>query len=203
MKSTVVYVVIDFECFQPNLWQSIGILLYNADTHCLIREFHTACERVCPRLSTTTQDFWQKHPRAFLWNCAAGKGKVARVEEVRICTFIKEAKAEFPRFFLIGDNPEYDVGLLNTILARNGHTVISRRNANLYFQSICTWSSKRVLDRLGIPILDQELLHLPPMQGETNLAHTPLYDCRKVLNAYLCLLATISAVRYGCPQQTG
>jgi hypothetical protein len=202
MKHSSVYLVIDFECFQPNLWQSVGILLYDADNHCLVREFHTACERGGTKMSTATRDFWRQHPCAFLWNCSAGKTKLARSEEIRICAFIEQAKADYPNFFLISDNPEYDVGMLNNILERNGHALMSRRNSRTYFQSICTWSSKRILDLLGIPIWEQDLLQLPPMPVDTDLAHTPLYDCRRVLNTYLCLLSTIAMVRSQNAQET-
>ena len=65
------YVVIDFECMQPNEWQSVGIVLYEGNT--IRRQFHTACERNYDTMTVSTKEFWNKNKKAFAYNLYFGK----------------------------------------------------------------------------------------------------------------------------------
>lgn len=191
------YVVIDFECLQPNEWQSVGIVLYEqTDTGgTVLRQFHTACDRGYASMTPSTRGFWQKNRAAFLYNFNQGKNKHVFNEEVEICNFICSLKRSYPRFHLISDAPEYDIGLMNGILGRHGYQSMSHRSRKLYFQTICTWSSKKTLDMLGIAIAPSDIVGMQTMSLNGLLPHTPIYDCMRILNDYLCTIATIKVAR--------
>lgn len=190
MKSSVVYMVIDFECFQTNKWQSVGIILYEQSSSGgrLIRKLHVSCDRGHTTTSST-KAFWDRNQDAFDYNYNHGKHQDVLEAESIICEFIDLAKKEFPTFFLIGDTPEYDIGLMNNILARHGHQSMSHRNTEVYLQSICTWSTKQILTKLGIRIKRKDWVDLKSLSVHL-LPHTPLLDCYRILNEYLCILDT-------------
>ena len=181
------YLVIDFECLHPGVWQSVGIVLFQQQGRqfSLVDQFQTACARVA---SPHTNQFWATHPVAYAVNCAQGLNKVAAVEEVQICQFIARVKQQYPAFFLVSDAPEHDIALINTILTTHGYDTMSHRSATVYFQTICTWSMKRVLDLLGIILVVEDRLGL--VSG-FQVPHTPLYDCYRLFNVYLCILQAI------------
>ena len=181
------FLVFDFECFEPGTWQSVGIVLFEYDgrTASVVEQLHTACSR---SMSPRPSQFWTKHPVAYAVNCAQGLNKVAAVEEVQICQFIARVKQQYPAFFLVSDAPEHDIALINTILTTHGYDTMSHRSATVYFQTICTWSMKRVLDLLGIILVVEDRLGL--VSG-FQVPHTPLYDCYRLFNVYLCILQAI------------
>jgi hypothetical protein len=192
------YLVIDFECIQPNEWQSVGIVLYerSKDGHSgtILRQFNTACDRVCTSMIPSTREFWRKHYNAFLYNVEEGKTRQVATEEAAICRFITTVKADYPNFYLLSDAPEYDIGLMNDILMRNGCPIMSHRSEKIYFQSICTWSSKKTLDMLGVTIKATDVVGLGQLSASGMLAHTPIFDCMRILNEYFCLLDTIQTI---------
>jgi hypothetical protein len=182
--------VIDFECFQPNSWQSVGVILYKMTPvgGSLLRKLHVSCDRGSQTTPATTA-FWNRNPAAFDYNYNHGKNRDVSAAESTICAFIDLAKKEFPTFYLIGDTPEYDIGLMNGILARHGHQSMSHRNTNVYYQSICTWSTKQILAKMGVCIKRRDLIGIDSL-GCDLLPHTPIMDCFRTLNEYLCILET-------------
>lgn len=192
-----IYLVIDFECFQPNIWQSIGIVLYDRPNDRsrgkVIRYLHLSCDREHTPMTPSTKRFWQKHEEAFMYNYNHGKGKCPLEQEKRICEFISEVKRTYPNFYLISDAPEYDVGIMNSILLRHGYDTMSHRNKTTYFQSICTWSTKKTLDLLAIPIIERRIV-----KHNDGLMHTPISDCLHILNQYFCILETIHINKGQC-----
>jgi len=189
------YMVIDFECFQPNVWQSVGIILYshtggNGGGH-LVKSFHTACDRGTHTRPSSTAEFWKRHPEAFVYNVEQGAGRETQAEEIRICQFIDSVKREFPLFYLISDVPEYDIGLMDDILLRNGSERMSHRNDHTYLRSVCTWSSRRMLKLLGVSVAHHVLV-VPPTSTPL---HTPIVDCCRILNEYLCTLRAVGRQR--------
>ena len=181
------FLVFDFECFEPGTWQSVGIVLFEYDgrTASVVEQLHTACSR---SMSPRTSQFWTKHPVAFKYNIAQGRNKQAAVEEQKICEFIRRCKQTHPTFYLVSDVPENDVAIMDRILATHGYAPMTHRSNTLYLQTICTWSTKRALDMLGIQITHDDLIGLGTL---TLVPHTPVYDCYRILNMYLCTLRTI------------
>jgi hypothetical protein len=180
-----IFVVIDFECLEPSVWQSIGIVVYNRQQKMVLDSFTTACHRH-PCMTPSMYKFWDKHSEAYEFNVKLGKNKNVYVEELNICTFINSLKTKYPNFYLLSDTPEFDVSMINDILIRHDHPVMSYRNERTYFQSICTWSSKRMLQKLGINI-DYSMVHV---SSELQLPHTPESDCFRILNDYMNILTT-------------
>lgn len=183
------YMTIDFECFQPDTWQSVGIVVIR-NNKC-IDYIELACERDIDTIPNKTMQFWNRHKKAFNYNIEQGVGYSYQEQEIKICNFIENWKKMVPNFYMVVDNPEYDIRLLNDILVRNGHDVISKRSPSVYFQSICTWSSKRMLNLLGISLhayKDKNIIENIPKQS---IRHTPLADCIRIMNLYLHMMHII------------
>jgi hypothetical protein len=182
------FLVMDFECLHPGVWQSVGIVLFQQQGRhfVLIDQFQTACARPP---SPRTRQFWTQHPVAYAVNRAQGLHKSAAIEEVQICQFITRIKQQYPSFFLVSDAPEHDVALMNTILTTHGYDTMSHRSDTVYFQTLCTWSMKRVLDLLGLDVVVEDRLRL---ESPVLVPHTPLYDCYRLFNVYVCLMHTIA-----------
>jgi hypothetical protein len=191
------YLVIDFECMQPNEWQSVGIVLYESNSNGgkIIRQYHTACDRGYDSMTSSTRQFWNKNHSAFMYNFDHGTNKLVKTEEAAICSFIVQLKRDYPNFHLISDAPEYDIALMNGILVRHGYPIMSHRTRKIYFQTICTWSSKKTLDMLGIPIESTDIVGLETLIAGGLLPHTPVFDCMRILNEYLCVQNTISSYK--------
>ena len=189
------YLIVDFECTEPNQWQSVGIVLYErrGTRGRIVRTLHVACDRGDLLPSSASQAFWTRNRAAFDYNVKMGKGRSIETAETEICAFVSEIKGSFPHFFLLSDNPEYDVALLNSILTRHDLPVMSHRSETIYHQAICTWTSRRTLGLLGIKHQTTDLVGLGRYQAQGILAHTPLFDCMKILNDYLCTLDMVTA----------
>ena len=181
------FLVIDFECFRPGEWQSVGAVLVRRGR--VVEVFHAACHRADPAAETSVGAFWASHAEAWRYNRAAGLNRGPHSEEIRICEFIQNTKARYPNFHLVSDCPEYDIGIMNTILTRHWYAVMSHRNDRTYFQTVCTWSSRRVLQQLGIPI--QANLSIECPRAYPALKHTPVFDCIRTINEYLSILHTL------------
>ena len=182
------FVSIDFECFNPNIWQSMGVVIY--DKSGIKETFSSHCERE-PPYTKETRSFWKKHHDAYVYNHTLGKGRDVRDEEKRICLFIQQIKRKYTRCYMLSDNPEFDISLLNDILTRNGYTIISHRSSKVYLQTICTWTSRLILKMLGVRQLKMDIIKY---DGH-DIHHTPIHDCKRILNDYLCTLRTINDYR--------
>ena len=178
------FVTLDFECFEPQEWQSMAIMV-SRGPH-VVDVLRASCDRAEPT-HTQTRAFWSRHPKAFQHNLGEGKGRDRVSEEQRICQYVTSLRARYPRFYLLSDNPEFDIALLNSILRRASLPPISSRSDGLYLQTICTWSSRLVLRMLGVPVPRENRV----APAATRLAHTPEFDCRRILNDYLCTLDAI------------
>lgn len=188
------YLVIDFECMQPHQWQSVGVILYRMDTSgygTLVRKFHTACNRNVEKMHGATKKFWKRNKLAFAYNINIGAMRDPCVEEKRLCRFIEDVKKDFPRFFLISDNPSYDIGMMNALLLRHGFETMSNRAPGIYLQPICVWTFKRTLACLGMRTSMTDKVEIKK-KTDIIVAHTPIYDCLCILNEYLCLLETMN-----------
>ena len=197
------YVIVDFECTEPNQWQSVGIVLYERRGTCgrIVRKLHVACDRGDTVSSSTSRVFWSRNKAAFDYNVRMGKGRSIEAAETDICAFVVDLKRAFPHFYLLSDNPEYDVALLNSILTRHDLSVMSHRSETIYHQAICTWSSRRTLGLLGLKHQTTDMVGLCRYHERGMLAHTPLFDCMKILNDYLCTIDSIAqhTVPRRCP----
>jgi hypothetical protein len=185
------YVIIDFECFQPHTWQSLGILVITGGEYS--HSLEVSCDRSDQRVPAHTRRFWNKYDEAYNYNYNNGKEHNWYDQEVVICDFIRELKKDTPNFYLLSDSPAYDVSLLDDILLRNDHTPVSQRTPYMYRQSICTWSSKRMLEMLRISI-DHSAVYLTNLPGHS-IRHTPIADCMHIYNNYMRTLQAVDAGR--------
>ena len=189
------YVVIDFECIRPNEWQSVGIIVYE-QRGCsgrIIRQISCACDRGTDMLDTSTSlsEFWRQNQDALEYNRKMGHGISVLDAEVRICKFVEKIKRDFPHFYLVSDNPEYDIGIMNQILIRHGLSVMSQRTSTIYHQSICTWSTRRALEQAGIRCPWHDHVGIKNAMAHGQMPHTPVFDCMRILNGYLNALSSI------------
>jgi hypothetical protein len=181
-----IFVVIDFECLEPSVWQSMAVVVYNRQQNVILDTFSTACERD-PCMTRSMHKFWEKHKEAYEFNVNYGQKKNSFQEETRICQFITHLKLKYPNFYLLSDTPEFDISMINDILIRHDYPVMSYRNERTYFQCICTWSSKRILHKLGLVIDATDIIRV----DQIHVPHTPKADCIRILNDYLNVLSTI------------
>jgi hypothetical protein len=186
MDPGATYITIDFECFQPNVWQSVGLIVVR-NGEC-IDQLEVACERGLRTIPCETVRFWKKHQAAFDYNERLGAGQNAETQELKICKFIKKWKRVTPNFYMIVDTPEYDISILNEILVRNAYDVVSKRSEQLYLQSICTWSSRRILNMMRLSIENNEFINI----HNNNIRHTPVTDCIRILNEYFNILECLT-----------
>ena len=71
---------LDFECFQLNIWQSVGIVLYEIKEGVgnIIRSVHISCDRGgLENMSRNMRRFWMKHLKAYEINYNNGHCKSA------------------------------------------------------------------------------------------------------------------------------
>ena len=184
-----VHLVFDFEYFQQSEWQSIGIVVFEQGGDGRVRaidQFHTSCERDPHTMSPRIKSFWAKHRKALEYNLAQGRGKTPHEEEQNICAFIDALKTTTPNFYLISDTPENDVAMMNNILHRHGSPPMSHRSSNMYFQTVCVWSSKRILKLLGVHVPRVNVVDFD--DAVVRYRHTPIYDCFRIMNAYMCVM---------------
>mmetsp|Transcript_20776 Transcript_20776/g.29273 ORF Transcript_20776/g.29273 Transcript_20776/m.29273 type:complete len:238 (+) Transcript_20776:300-1013(+) len=142
-----------------------------------------------------TSDFWKAYPVAYQFNCDLIRESVRRFStskhvEEHICKFVESLRELYPRFWLISDNPSFDIRIIDNILHRHGNASINFRSASVFLQPICSWSFKRALQMawhrgVGKPDVSQHLSKLRPIDSEEETErlqrglagrHTPLYD---------------------------
>lgn len=193
-NDTATYVVVDFECLQPYVWQSLGIIV--VQNHACIQTLELSCDRG-DTVHDKTRVFWTTHADAFTYNVNNGKGHDVDTQERRICEFVAALKRDMPCFRLLSDTPAYDIALLDDILRRHGHEPMCDRGNGRYFQAICTWSSRKVLRLMGVNIVETCTWLTVPTH---TLPHTPVYDCIDIYNQYMNVLETMYTQRtYNMP----
>jgi hypothetical protein len=190
-----VYVAIDFEAIDTDIWWTFSAVVTNFPEGHKIEQFTIGVDRNKHEIQNTSiRDFWSKHSEAFAINKEIA-GKVSEeTAENNLVQYILDLKTRFQNFFLITDNPAFDVRLLDNILAKHGQKSMSIRNGE-YFQAIDTWSYRlATMQLLGFRSHELSRLHntlqrpVRPItcfvNDSNHRAHTPMYDASVLTSQY-------------------
>ena len=163
-----VYLSLDFE-IRGGAWWTCAVVLVEHPSQRILRTLTVGHDDDDQQIPDRRNDqFWKSHPLAYAQNLLIGRGETPRrgdAEKV-LCEFILRAKRDYPRFYAVSDNPVTDVGILDRILADNGHAPLSQRTENgLYLQCICIWSFRTSLF---------QVTHLRPGGPRKGTAHDPV-----------------------------
>ena len=197
-----VYLTIDFESTdKKGTWFSYAVILAEYPSGKILSMRQSGCNRPKTDYDEKTLKFWNKNLKAHNQMTATYKTNKVEHEELCLCKYISQILAEYPTVYLISDNPQYDIKLVDNILAKYDFDPISMRNDKLYFQCICTWSY-----RLGVKaILNQKRIdinalesNLPDVYRELNAyfgpRHTPQADCARILRDHFRLMDVIENI---------
>lgn len=184
-----IFVSIDFESHRPGDWVGFGCVIVTYPEGDVLDSLEVICDRSKEPWKAETLGFWHKHPTALDYLLKRGSGMDPLVAENQIVEYILYIKSTFPGFYLISDNPSFDVGMLNNILLRHGHSVVADRVNGLYHQTICTWSTRlayTMMSGVGTKHLDD---HYAKKLGNVHrnvhslihIRHTPVSDCAYII----------------------
>jgi len=141
------YVILDVDDFDgPDKWMAVCFLRVRYPSRQIldVREFYVDRTR-----DTITHHekrlFWQNHSAALQYNLEQGAGIQEAVAEKNLCQYVSELRAEIPHFFLVSDNPGYDVAVVDKILTKHGYPPLSQRSDGRYAQTLCAWSYRLAL----------------------------------------------------------
>lgn len=204
-----VYVAIDFETIDIDTWWTVSIVVTNFPEGQIIEQFTTGVDRSLHNIQDKSiKDFWADHKAAFEINTEiAGRCSEAFAEK-ELVNYITDLKRKYQSFFLITDNPAFDVRLLDNILAKYGKDAMSLRNGD-YFQAIDTWSYRlATMQILGFRSHELSRVHSTLqrpffrdvtsfVQNSGGLRHTPVFDACVLTSQYFQVKDIVASRRRG------
>ena len=117
-----IYMAVDFETIDTHIWWSAAFLICKYPSGNIVEEHLFFTDRKNHLIqSAEIACFWDKNPYPFEHNQYFGNNRDPVIEEKKICTFIENLKKRMPYFFLVSDNPTFDIHILDDILTRNGY----------------------------------------------------------------------------------
>ncbi len=205
------FVVLDVEAIDIGLWFSMAFVIAKYPSGVIVAMEEMFVDRNGYQIQNESiADFWKRKPKAFEYNMQRGLGVSEAVAEARVCSYIHELRRKTPHFFLVSDNPSFDVRILDGILIKHGNPPLSDRGFAMYAQVLDTWSYRMSLARIfntKSPMLFQhphvcKLLGIahstqnkPPIEEpNATLRHTPLHDCCEILATFFRCLDLASAI---------
>ena len=199
-----VYVAIDCERFSNEPWFALAMLVVDFKSGDVLG-YLDCCVPLDLSLPShpCRSKFWGEHQEALDHSCARAVGTTRASEEVRIASFVAALRTHCPDFYLISDNPVFDVGILNTVLANHDHPTVEFRSEEVPFrQTICTWSF-RLGRRRGDGKTSCRIHHLSTMLRSRTLTlkapgvrcavrlgppHSALYDCLHMIVGHFSVM---------------
>jgi hypothetical protein len=192
-----IFMTIDFESInRRGDWLAYAIMLVNYPTGDILDIRESACYRKIEDYDKNTLAFWQKHNIAHQQLLINGKDKSAKVEEQLLCDYISNIMQKFPKVYLISDNPQHDLRLIDNMLLKHDFDPISVRGSYLYFQAICSWSFQTGV----LTLLNKKKEHIDSFRAELNIhqtrrvddyfgpRHTPQSDCARIISSHFKIL---------------
>jgi hypothetical protein len=206
----MIYVSIDFESFSAGTWSTFGLLAVSYPEMDIVYHMEVGC--VEPQVDVVPVDissdgtdtgmvdtlttFWNLHAAAREYNKHLNKLKSLEEAEACIVAAITTVREMYPNFYLVCDNPSFDIKLLDGILQKyKCDPVCLRPPHRRFFQSVCVWSYRLAMVRAGI--------HVPTNTEISTYAvsflkfqrkyipfgpkHTPLFDCAHTIIAFQCM----------------
>ena len=144
------YVFLDVDDFDgPHKWMAICFLhaRYPSREILHVQEFYV--DRTRDIISNgEKREFWSRHSDALKYNLERGAGIPEAMAETNLCQYVNDLRTQTPHFFLVSDNPGFDVAVVDHILAKHGHPPLCQRPNGRYLQTLCAWSFRLVLTQL-------------------------------------------------------
>lgn len=156
--------------------------------------------------SSSEVGFWRENQEAYEKNCkiieeSSEVYRTTQNSENAISVFVETLKLTYHRFWMISDNPSFDIRILDNILTRQGKPLVNYRSKNVYLQPICSWSFRQALQlalKTHISRIDVKSkirsVSVPYVAGsphsdyvphlESMGKHTPLYDAVSTILEY-------------------
>lgn len=194
-----VFMSVDFECVDGDgTWIAFSAIVAEYPTGKQLDCITLACERQESEYAESTMAFWKKHPSQLKILKTLGDGHQAADQEVKICDFVAGVLEKHPSVFVLSDNPQLDIRLLDNMLVQNGKTCISDRK-DKYFQCLCTWSYRQ-----GVQAVLKK--KPPPIRTDRDVdayfgpRHTPQADCAQILSEHFRTLDLIKRNRCTTPK---
>jgi hypothetical protein len=190
-----VYVCIDFESANPDMWCSFGAVVASYPQGTILDTIEVRCSRTGEDFEHTST-FWKQHPKAHKHNTTNTLDPI--LAEKHIVSFIEQLNRKYFNFYLVSDNPSNDVRLLDNILIDHDMKGIAFR-PNGYRQSICTWSFRIGIQRsmklstqtVSTIIRDHVHRHKKtPLYTMMSAGerHTPLVDACHILQQHFIMM---------------
>ncbi len=202
------YVVVDIETIDINVWFSMAFVISRYPSGTIVAMEEMFVDRSGYSIQNqNVRDFWLLHEDAFQHNLHRGIGVSEYAAETHVCNYINELRRKTPHFFLISDNPSFDVRILDSILIKHGHAALSDRGPDLYAQVLDTWSYRLALARVfntkspklfqhpfvANLLADSQISRaveraVTVKRKQPSLRHTPQHDCCQILTCFFkCL----------------
>jgi len=212
------YVVVDIETIDTNVWLSMAFVISRYPSGTIVAMEEMFVDRTSHIIQNESiRSFWQLHDDAYQHNLQRGIGVSELVAEHRVCSYINELRRKTPHFFLVSDNPSFDVRILDGILTKHGHPSLSDRGPGLYAQVLDTWSYRlalarvfstkspklfqhpfvhRLFDTQNNPHSTERAIEHAAMskRKQTSVRHTPLHDCCQIMTCFFKCLDIASAL---------
>ncbi len=192
-----IVVSVDCEAYDEGVWWSFAFVVsWNVSSFQRI-EFYA--DRSGKEIkSETIAKFWNTHERAKTHNIINSSGLDANDQELEICAFVECLKTRHPDFYLVSDNISFDIGMLDSILWKHGHTQVSKRSDKMYRQPIDIWCVMFGISNatsLSIPHIRLQMkrsyseIYAAVTKGVMDCTHTSLFDACEVLALFLSISA--------------
>jgi hypothetical protein len=204
-----VYVAIDFEAIDTDKWWTCSVIVSNFPEGQIIEQFTIGVDRSEFKIQDDSiREFWLKHSDAFAVNTKIAGTRSEEVAEKELVKYVLNLKRKYHNFFLISDNPSFDVRLLDNILAIYGEKSMSLRLGGDYFQCIDTWSYRLSTQQL-LNFRSHELSRVHgtlqrPVRPVTRfveesggLRHTPTFDAMVLTSQYFKVKDVVASHRRG------
>jgi hypothetical protein len=198
MTDDRVYLVVDFETVSRHGdWLCFAAMVVSYPGGNIIEAITIGCERTDDEYDASTLAFWTRNQIAKDFIAKNIKMETKEDAESKVISFINGTLQKFPAAFVISDNPEFDICILNRILRSHGHDPISDRKhgQNKYYHSICTWSYQlAVCSWLGVTAHQLETGHAATANHRRRIddyfgpRHTPLADCARIIASHFHLI---------------
>lgn len=212
-KDEKLYFTVDFECVNiRGTWLSYGAVLSAYPSRRVISSIQATCHRSESEYDTHTLQFWKKHPEAHRSILVEASPNIAvNTLERHMCEYVRGVLNTYPNVFVVSDNPQFDIRILDNMLTQHGYPPVSYRPNGRYFQTLCTWSYRQAI--LGVlPSRTRSVLSRHAISSRTSMsqldslkgvAHTPIHDCANILESHYAHLDILSNLGTYNPRNIG
>ncbi len=140
------YYAIDVEAYDEGVWWSIAFVKARYPDGTILSTQSFFVQREGKILAPKTEEFWANNHHAFEYNKSCAMGISESMAELDVCMYVEKLRQSNEKhFFLLSDNPVFDIGFLDAILTRRGLPPISMRSDTMYAQVLCVWTYKLTL----------------------------------------------------------